>query len=233
MKASLTLQSHFLSSKVTSELGIEVDLEPGQLSEVVDCLISTLLVPVIDSLDQSLKDIQGRSPGRSLIIDPQGPKPRGAELLMLSGSIDHGKRSDTSQSEEFWCCVESKFKSFGPPGHITHTVSDSRSEGLPKWLPWRALGRAIPIVPNYIRGGLESFEGKAISAIFGVAPMVKEWVAFEATQSRLVLALRGSQVVRSGTGPMKNAKLQQPISKMLAVMFAIDLEQLWHNTSVT
>jgi len=228
--SSLSIQSRLLSRQISPELTIEIGLGVGQLGPLIDAIIHTLLDPLIEGSLQELSDIQGRTPGRPLTIPAPGPQPRSTELLYIYGELDRCPTFANPHSDQIWCTVESVFKRFGRPGQITNGVVVTRSESLPDWLPWQALGRAVPIRPSYVRGGIELFEGRAISAMFGVAPIVKEWVVFEADQERMIIVLHGSQVLRNAPGPMRNLKVQSLVAQLLDSVFAVSLSDVWTRT---
>lgn len=142
-----------------------------------------------------LVDLKGRDPSAALelTLKPEAVPTR-EELLHLEGEIvlpalDEADEDTDTVTHPFYAELYSQFLDFDGPLHIRHRVSEARSELIPADLTFRDLSSALGVRIDYLRFGLEQFRFNKLSAAFGFAPVVSQYLLLECTACELRLEI--------------------------------------------
>lgn len=153
-----------------------------QLSELIERCSAILSEDILRS--NTLINLKGQDPGEPPLLEQAHP-PTSSDILIIAGNIATKKSSNNFLWEPFRISATSKFDRFKGARDIIHSHALSRSKSVPSWLPWKLIGTAAPIRPNYLRIGLDHYTSPFTLLRLGFIPTVTSSLRLEANESTL------------------------------------------------
>ena len=159
--------------------------------------------------------------GKHLMADAE-------ELLLVSGAVElplsqNPAENEALEAQPFKLTLATKFFDFCGPHHIRHTLLEQRSEALPDFVPLLKIGTVIPINLDYFRIGMEFFESKLISAMFGFAPSVSQGFLLECNHETLLLKISAESLKNKASLPLQRSGTFEALRQLLKQRCDFDL----------
>jgi hypothetical protein len=160
----------------------QYDISSIQLSELIERCSAILSKDILRSA--TLVNLKGHDPGETPLLEQSHP-PTNSDILTIAGDIATKEAPNDFLWEPFRISVTSEFDRFEGARDIIHSHTLSRSKSVPSWLPWKLLGTAAPIRPDYLRIGLDHYTSPFTLLRLGFIPTVTSSLRLEANESTL------------------------------------------------
>ena len=223
-EVKLTVTRNWLFGGYTAELYVTQSLPSANLPLLVERMCSVLRARLTPGGDfNELKDIKGREPQEPSLLSTSS-SPNGEELIFISGEI----ATEPSESDFIWepfqFSCHSRFDRFEGSRSIIHKALTSKTDSIPKWLPWWILGSAAPIKLEHFRLGLEFFTSRFVLTRLSFTPIVSETLLVEANKNSLSIKLRTERPYWKPCNPFENIAMLRKISEAITEILGVSLE---------
>jgi len=223
--ARCSVRRNWLRGGYAAEYQHSACINSSALSDLIHGTLSALYTHLAcDKEFKVTRDFKGRD-GLDTIINAI-PGDASDEVFRLGGLIATERQGeDNFEWSQFNVACHAPFREFEGAHHILYSLDIRRSDSIPSWIPWRLLGAAAPIRPQYFRVGIERFQSRFTFASFGFLPQVTDTLLIDVFNDTLSCAFRTEQTSWSLGAPIATVPLFADIGHAIRESTGFDINE--------